>query len=113
MGVHAVTLLSRAQPAEPKKEKKVELNKTAVIYEVKPNEAGQDMKELEAAIRSVTMDGLVWGEEFKVIDVAFGIQKIVCQCSACCCRGSAHPRRGAMARPPPSPPSPFSSGRSC
>lgn len=67
------------QPEEKKKEKKVELNKSGVIYEVKPVEAGQDMKALEAAIRSVAMDGLVWGEEFKVVDVAYGIQKIVCQ----------------------------------
>ena len=68
-----------------------------MIYEVKPLEAGQDMKELEAAIRSIEIDGLVWGEEFKVLDVAFGIQKIVCQCSELrlgrgCCRVFA-PRR--------------------
>lgn len=86
------------KPAEAKKEKKVELNKTAVIYEVKPIEAGQDMKELEAAIRSVAMDGLLWGEEFKVIDVAFGIQKIVCQASACGCR---LPRRTRARHPTP------------
>jgi hypothetical protein len=37
--------------AEVKKVKKEEISKTAVIYEVKPLEAGQDMKAMEAAIR--------------------------------------------------------------
>ncbi|MDO8971658.1 MAG: elongation factor 1-beta family protein, partial [Saprospiraceae bacterium] len=50
-----------------------------VIYEVKPQEAGQDMAALEAKIRSIEMDGLMWGGEFKVVDVAFGIQKLIVQ----------------------------------
>lgn len=49
------------------------------MYEVKPLEAGQDMKAMEAAIRSVQIDGLSWGQEFKVVDVAFGIQKLMVQ----------------------------------
>ena len=35
------------------------------------------MKAMDAAIRSIEMDGLVWGQEFKVVDVAFGIQKLI------------------------------------
>ena len=68
-----------AKPKEEKKVKKEEIAKSAVIYEVKPIEAGQDMKAIEASIRSIKMDGLVWGEEFNIEDVAFGIQKLVVQ----------------------------------
>lgn len=71
-----------AKKDEPKAEKKVKapvIAKTSVIYEVKPQEAGQDMAALEAKIRSIEMDGLMWGGEFKVVDVAFGIQKLIVQ----------------------------------
>lgn len=50
------------------------------MIEVKPVEAGQDMAVLEAYVRSVAMDGLVWGEQFRVVDVAYGIQKLIVQC---------------------------------
>lgn len=62
---------------EEKKPKKVVIAKTICQYEVKPLEAGQDMKAMENAIRSIEMDGLIWGAEFKVVDVAYGIQKLI------------------------------------
>ena len=68
---------NKAAAEKKKKAKKPE--KSAVIYEIKPLEAGQDMAELERRVRSVQKDGLMWGEEFKVEDVAFGIQKLVVQ----------------------------------
>lgn len=66
---------------EPKKDAKkpAAVDKSGVVYEVKPLEAGQDMKELETKLRSIVVDGLLWGQEFKVVDVAFGIQKLVVQ----------------------------------
>lgn len=64
---------------EPKKEKKASVDKSSVVYEVKPLEAGQDMKDIENKIRSIEVDGLLWGQEFKVVDVAFGIQKLIVQ----------------------------------
>lgn len=67
-----------AAPA-PKKAKKVVIDKSSLIYEVKPQEAGADMKAIETAVRGVEMDGLVWGSEFKIVDVAFGIQKLIAQ----------------------------------
>jgi elongation factor 1-beta len=71
-----------AKPEEPKKkkEKVPEIAKTSVMYEVKTQEAGQDMKKLEDSLRAIIMDGLVWGSEFKVVDVAYGIQKLVVPC---------------------------------
>mmetsp|Transcript_44573 Transcript_44573/g.82674 ORF Transcript_44573/g.82674 Transcript_44573/m.82674 type:complete len:243 (-) Transcript_44573:281-1009(-) len=67
-----------AKSAKPKKA--APIAKTQVVYEVKTLEAGQDMAALEAAIRSITIDGLTWGEQFGVVDVAFGIQKLIVQC---------------------------------
>ena len=37
------------------------------------------MADMEAAIRAIKIDGLVWGEKFEVKDVAFGIQKLMIQ----------------------------------
>ena len=37
------------------------------------------MKEIENKVRSIEMDGLLWGEQFKVVDVAYGIQKLIIQ----------------------------------
>ena len=37
------------------------------------------MAHLERLIRGITLDGIIWGEQFKVVDVAFGIQKLVIQ----------------------------------
>jgi len=64
---------------DKKPAKKEEVAKSAVIYEVKTLEAGQDMAELAAKLRAIEMDGLLWGQEFKVVDVAYGIQKLVVQ----------------------------------
>ncbi len=38
------------------------------------------MKAMEEYIRAIQMDGLSWGQEFKVVDVAYGIQKLLVQC---------------------------------
>ena len=47
--------------------------------EIKPWEASQDLKALYAKIKeTVVMDGLKWSENCALVDVAFGVQKIVC-----------------------------------
>ena len=49
-------------------------------FEIKPLEAGQDMDDLAVRIKTLSHDGIkTWGVEHKIVDVAFGIQKIVCQ----------------------------------
>ena len=73
----------RPQPEVKKEEKKVkkeEIAKSSLVYEVKTLEAGQDMAELDRRIRAIEIDGLVWGGEFKVVDVAYGIQKLIVAC---------------------------------
>ena len=47
--------------------------------EIKPCEADQDLKALYAKIKkTVVKDGLKWSEGLKLVDVAFGVQKIIC-----------------------------------
>jgi valyl-tRNA synthetase len=54
---------------------KVTIAKSALTMDVKPWEADTDMKKLEACVRSVQMDGLLWGKS-KLVDVAFGVKKL-------------------------------------
>jgi len=70
--------LAKAKGAEVKK-KEAPVERTQCVYEVKPAEAGQDMVDLERRVRSIQKEGLSWGETFKVVDVAYGIQKLVIQ----------------------------------
>lgn len=66
---------------EPKKkEKKQVVQKTICVYDVKPLEAETEPAELEKAVRSIQMDGLSWGETFKVEEIGYGIKKLVVQC---------------------------------
>ena len=47
--------------------------------EIKPWEADQDLKALYNKIKTtVVKDGLKWSEGLKLVDVAFGVQKIIC-----------------------------------
>jgi hypothetical protein len=59
----AAAKVSAAAPKveeKPKKKEKVpEISKTSCMYEVKPQEAGQDMAKLEKDIRAIAIDGVV------------------------------------------------------
>lgn len=50
------------------------------MFEVKPWEAGADLKGLFDKIRQTEIDGLVWGEAHKLVPVAFGVKKLVLSC---------------------------------
>jgi len=49
--------------------------KSVVTMDVKPWDDETDMKALEAAVRSIEKDGLVWGAS-KLVPVGFGIKKL-------------------------------------
>jgi translation elongation factor EF-1beta len=49
--------------------------KSNVILDVKPWDDETDMKELEKAVRSIVMDGLLWGAS-KLVPLAYGIHKL-------------------------------------
>lgn len=59
-----------------KKEGKVKLAaKSVVTMDVKPWDDETDMKELEKSVRSIEMDGLVWGGS-KLVPVGYGVSKL-------------------------------------
>jgi elongation factor 1-beta len=69
-----------AAAAQKKKDKPKKVEKTQCIWEVKPADSETSLDDMEAAIRAIQKDGLVWGEAFDRQDVAFGIQKLVINC---------------------------------
>lgn len=61
--------------AAKKSKKPALIAKSNVILDVKPWDDETNMKELENAVRSITMDGLLWGAS-KLVPLAYGIQKL-------------------------------------
>ncbi|KAL4592197.1 hypothetical protein LXL04_005184 [Taraxacum kok-saghyz] len=55
--------------------KKKESGKSSVLMDVKPWDDETDMKKLEEAVRSVHMEGLLWGAS-KLVPVGYGIKKL-------------------------------------
>ncbi|KAL0925038.1 hypothetical protein M5K25_003344 [Dendrobium thyrsiflorum] len=55
--------------------KKKESGKSSVLLDVKPWDDETDMQKLEAAVRSVKMEGLLWGAS-KLVPVGYGIKKL-------------------------------------
>jgi len=53
--------------------------KSSVTLDVKPWDDETDMKQLENSVRTIVMDGLVWGGS-KLVPVAFGVKKLQIQC---------------------------------
>jgi elongation factor 1-beta len=53
--------------------------KSMVILDVKPWDDETNMVELEAGVRAIAMDGLVWGTS-KLVAVGFGIKKLQITC---------------------------------
>lgn len=63
-----------------KKSKKPALiAKSSIILDVKPWDDETDMGEMEKAVRSVEMDGLLWGAA-KLVPVGYGIKKLQICC---------------------------------
>jgi elongation factor 1-beta len=65
--------------AEERTSKKEAKQRTLVGIEIKPWDVEQDLMALWKKITStVAQDGLKWGEQCNLVDVAFGIKKIQC-----------------------------------
>lgn len=70
----------RLKAYEAKKAKKPALiAKSNIILDVKPWDDETDMKAMETQVRSIEMDGLVWGAS-KLVPLAFGIHKLQISC---------------------------------
>ncbi|XP_039613800.1 elongation factor 1-beta [Polypterus senegalus] len=65
---------------EAKKSKKPALiAKSSILLDVKPWDDETDMAKLEECVRSISMDGLLWGSS-KLVPVGYGIKKLQIQC---------------------------------
>ncbi|CAM9251691.1 unnamed protein product [Choristocarpus tenellus] len=66
--------------AKAAKDAKKKIDRSQIVLEVKPWEADTDLNELFKMISKVVIDGLVWGEAYKLVPVAFGVKKLVLSC---------------------------------
>jgi len=65
--------------ADKKKAKPGPIAKSSVIMDVKPWDDETNMQEMEKVVRSVQMEGLVWGAS-KLVPLAYGIKKLQIMC---------------------------------
>ena len=69
-----------APKPEPKKKKDKPVPKSIVTFEVKVYDTETDLDELSKRILERKMDGLVWNNQPKKIEVAYGIFKLQMGC---------------------------------
>ncbi|XP_051015710.1 elongation factor 1-delta isoform X3 [Acomys russatus] len=67
------------QYAEKKAKKPSLVAKSSILLDVKPWDDETDMAQLETCVRSIQLDGLVWGGS-KLVPVGYGIRKLQIQC---------------------------------
>ncbi|XP_073536167.1 elongation factor 1-delta isoform X2 [Phyllobates terribilis] len=67
------------QYAEKKSKKPGLIAKSSILLDVKPWDDETDMAKLEECVRTVQMDGLLWGSS-KLVPVGYGIKKLQIQC---------------------------------
>ncbi|KAJ2945748.1 hypothetical protein O0L34_g591 [Tuta absoluta] len=65
--------------AEKKSKKPALIAKSSIILDVKPWDDETDMKEMENKVRSIEMEGLLWGAS-KLVPVGYGINKLQIMC---------------------------------
>nr|CAD7200660.1 unnamed protein product [Timema douglasi] len=68
--------------AEKKSKKPALIAKSSIVLDVKPWDDETDMKEMEAKVRTIVMDGLIWGASVytKLVPVGYGIHKLTIMC---------------------------------
>ncbi|XP_020299444.1 probable elongation factor 1-delta isoform X3 [Pseudomyrmex gracilis] len=65
--------------AAKKSKKPAVIAKSSIILDVKPWDDETNMEEMEAAVRKIEIDGLLWGAS-KLVPLAFGIHKLQISC---------------------------------
>merc|ERR1711980_40370 len=68
-----------AEYAAKKAKKPALIAKSSILLDVKPWDDETDMAKLEECVRSIQMDGLVWGQS-KLVPVGYGIKKLQIGC---------------------------------
>jgi len=66
--------------AEKKAKKPALIAKTSVLLDVKPWDDETDMNEMLKSVKSIEMDGLVWGAN-KLVPIGYGINKLQVMCT--------------------------------
>jgi len=66
--------------AEKKSKKPALIAKTSVLFDVKPWDDETDMDEMLKCVKSIEMDGLVWGAN-KLVPIGYGIKKLQVMCT--------------------------------
>merc|ERR1712026_609403 len=64
---------------EKKSKKPTVIAKSSVLLDIKPWDDETDLVEMERLVRTIEMDGLVWGTG-KLIPLAYGIKKLQIMC---------------------------------
>ncbi|KAK2857266.1 hypothetical protein Q5P01_006001 [Channa striata] len=65
--------------AAKKAKKPTIIAKSSILLDVKPWDDETDMAKLEECVRSIQMDGLLWGQS-KLVPVGYGIKKLQINC---------------------------------
>ena len=65
--------------ADKKSKKPALIAKSSILLDVKPWDDETDMKVMENNVRTIVMDGLLWGAS-KLIPLAYGIKKLQIMC---------------------------------
>ncbi|KAM4537662.1 elongation factor 1-beta [Fundulus diaphanus] len=68
-----------AEYAAKKAKKPALIAKSSLLLDVKPWDDETDMAKLEECVRSIELDGLVWGQS-KLVPVGYGIKKLQISC---------------------------------
>ncbi|XP_034023717.1 phenylalanine--tRNA ligase beta subunit isoform X2 [Thalassophryne amazonica] len=68
-----------AEYAAKKSKKPAVVSKSSILLDVKPWDDETNMVKLEECVRSVSLDGLLWGQS-KLVPVGYGIQKLQIGC---------------------------------
>lgn len=68
-----------AEYAAKKSKKPALVAKSSILLDIKPWDDETDMGKLEECVRSVAMDGLLWGQS-KLVPVGYGIKKLQIGC---------------------------------
>jgi elongation factor 1-delta len=65
--------------SEKKSKKPALIAKSSILLDVKPWDDETDMGKMEAEVRTIVMDGLLWGAS-KLVPLAYGIKKLQIMC---------------------------------
>jgi translation elongation factor EF-1beta/ribosomal protein L12E/L44/L45/RPP1/RPP2 len=66
--------------AAKKSTKTAVIAKSSILFDCKPWDDETDMVAMEAAVRKISMDGLLWNQNSKLVPVAYGVKKLQIGC---------------------------------